>query len=98
MSIPVTKVFLSCGVKTGESGYNEYAIAADFVADDGHEYIVNQTLELSGLGSMRQWEAFGLAQKDKIHFTRKGYKLMGDMMYRAIIESYNETMMRRNTS
>lgn len=51
---------------------------------------------MGGLGSMRQWEAFGLAQKDKIHFTRKGYKLMGDMMYRAIIESYNETMMRRN--
>lgn len=51
---------------------------------------------MGGLNSMRQWEAFGLAQKDKVHFTRKGYKLMGDMMFRAIIESYNETMMRRN--
>ncbi len=51
---------------------------------------------MGGLNSMRQWEVMGLAQKDKIHFTRKGYKLMGDMMYRAIIESYNETMSRKN--
>ena len=50
---------------------------------------------MGGLSSMRQWEAMGLAQKDKIHFTRKGYKLMGDMMYRAIIDSYNKTMMER---
>ena len=57
---------------------------------------IGANISEGGLGSMRQWEAFGLAQKDKIHFTRKGYKLMGDMMFRAIIESYNETMMRRN--
>lgn len=50
---------------------------------------------MGGLSSMRQWEVMGLAQKDKIHFTRKGYKLMGDMMYRAIIDSYNKTMMER---
>ncbi|MCQ2959649.1 MAG: GDSL-type esterase/lipase family protein [Bacteroidales bacterium] len=50
---------------------------------------------MGGLSSMKQWEAFGLAQKDKIHFTRKGYKLMGDMIYHAIIDSYNNTMMKK---
>ena len=50
---------------------------------------------MGGLNSMRQWEVFGLAQKDKIHFTRKGYRLMGDMFYRALIESYNKNMMSR---
>ena len=47
-SVSGTLTVTCVGVKTGESGYNEYAIAADFVADDGHEYIVNQTLELGG--------------------------------------------------
>lgn len=50
---------------------------------------------MGGLHSMRQWEAFGLAQKDKIHFTRKGYKLMGDMLYRAFLDSYNNTMLSK---
>lgn len=50
---------------------------------------------MGGLNSMRQWEAFGLAQKDKIHFTKKGYKLMGDMLYRALIDAYNNTMMSK---
>lgn len=53
---------------------------------------------MGGLNSMRQWEAFGLAQKDKIHFTKKGYKLMGDMLFRAIIDSYNKTMIEKNTN
>ena len=32
------------------------------------------------------WKA-GLAQKDKVHFTRAGYRLVGDMLYEAL---YNE--------
>ena len=50
---------------------------------------------MGGLSSMKQWEAFGLAKKDKIHFTAKGYRLMGDMLYRAILESYNQSMLNR---
>ena len=43
---------------------------------------------MGGLKSMQAWEKAGLAQKDKIHFTRDGYKLMGDLLYNALIESY----------
>ncbi len=50
---------------------------------------------MGGLQSMHQWEAMGLAQKDKIHFTKKGYKLLGDMFYSALIRSYNKTMLER---
>lgn len=50
---------------------------------------------MGGLKSMRQWEIAGLAKKDKIHFTRKGYTLLGDLFYSACIQSYNTRMMNK---
>lgn len=43
---------------------------------------------MGGLSSMPKWEKAGLAKKDKIHFTSKGYALIGDMFYNALISSY----------
>ena len=43
---------------------------------------------MGGLRSMQDWENAGLAQKDKVHFTVDGYKLLGDLLYNALIESY----------
>ena len=43
---------------------------------------------MGGLCSMRDWENAGLAQKDKIHFTNEGYKLLGDLLYNALMERY----------
>ena len=43
---------------------------------------------MGGLNSMRQWQAAGLAQVDKIHFTRDGYQLIGDMFYNAFVDYY----------
>ncbi len=43
---------------------------------------------MGGLKSMKQWENAGLARKDKIHFTPKGYMLLGDLFYNALIQSY----------
>jgi lysophospholipase L1-like esterase len=31
-----------------------------------------------------------LAQKDKVHFTNDGYKLIGDLLYNALISRYIE--------
>ena len=45
---------------------------------------------MGGLYSMRNWENAGLAQADKIHFTSDGYKLIGDLLYNALISSYME--------
>ena len=39
---------------------------------------------MGGLKSMEKWQAAGLAQRDKIHFTRAGYLLLGDMLYEAL--------------
>ena len=39
---------------------------------------------MGGLKSMEKWQKAGLAQKDKVHFTRAGYQLLGDLLYQAI--------------
>ncbi len=43
---------------------------------------------MGGLRSMQDWENAGLAQKDKVHFTREGYRLMGNLLYNALIDKY----------
>ena len=43
---------------------------------------------MGGYGSMARWEEAGLAQSDKIHFTPAGYKLVGDLLFDAIMDAY----------
>jgi lysophospholipase L1-like esterase len=43
---------------------------------------------MGGLNSMKNWEARGLAQRDKIHFTPEGYAIIGDFVYNAFIFEY----------
>ncbi|MCL2100464.1 MAG: GDSL-type esterase/lipase family protein [Fibromonadales bacterium] len=45
---------------------------------------------MGGLSSMQQWEEAELAKVDKMHFTREGYLLIGDMFYNAFIGYYKE--------
>lgn len=39
---------------------------------------------MGGLESMKKWQEAGLAQRDKVHFTRAGYLLLGDMLFEAL--------------
>jgi hypothetical protein len=43
---------------------------------------------MGGAQSMALWEKAGLAQKDKVHFTKNGYILMGDLFYVAFQNAY----------
>jgi len=43
---------------------------------------------MGGLNSIIYWYKSGLAKKDKIHFTRPGYILMGDLFFDAIMQSF----------
>ena len=45
---------------------------------------------MGGLGSMKKWEAAGLAKRDKVHFTETGYDLVGDMLFNALMDKYME--------
>ena len=50
---------------------------------------------MGGLGSMKDWEAAGLAKPDKIHFTEEGYAVVGDLLYNALMGKYVEHLRRR---
>lgn len=43
---------------------------------------------MGGLSSMQKWERAGLAKLDKVHFTREGYLLLGDLFYNALVDYY----------
>lgn len=42
---------------------------------------------MGGYGSMAVWHAAGLAQGDLVHFTPDGYRLIGDLLFDAIMAS-----------
>lgn len=44
---------------------------------------------MGGLNSIYVWYKEGLARLDKIHFTRKGYKLKGDLLFNAFLKAYD---------
>ena len=43
---------------------------------------------MGGLSSMQKWQDEKLAQADKIHFTRPGYLLIGDLFFNAFVNYY----------
>lgn len=43
---------------------------------------------MGGYGSMATWDKNGLAASDRIHFTRAGYTLVGDLMFDALLKGY----------
>ena len=45
---------------------------------------------MGGLKSMEKWQKAGLAQRDKVHFTRAGYLLIGDLFYDAFCRMIKE--------
>lgn len=43
---------------------------------------------MGGFKSIYKWYRTGLAAKDKIHFSSKGYKISGNLMFEALYKSY----------
>lgn len=43
---------------------------------------------MGGSRSITKWQRGGLARGDLIHFTKEGYRLQGDLLYQALMESY----------
>ncbi|WP_317898194.1 GDSL-type esterase/lipase family protein [Aurantibacillus circumpalustris] len=43
---------------------------------------------MGGYRSMLKWQRVGLASKDKVHFSNKGYTIVGGLMYEAVNKSY----------
>jgi lysophospholipase L1-like esterase len=51
---------------------------------------------MGGLNSIIVWQRFGLAKRDRIHFTRKGYTLIGDLFFNAFLKSYDDYIDQRS--
>ena len=51
---------------------------------------------MGGLGSCTKWIKKGYAKKDKIHLTKNGYILMGDLMFSSIMKEYNKHLQSLN--
>lgn len=47
---------------------------------------------MGGLKSMDKWRQSGYAQTDRIHFTVKGYKLLGDLFFNAFVDAHDKTL------
>lgn len=62
-----------------------YDLAAEF---DAAIWDFNKIM--GGNYSMRAWKSYGLAQADLVHFTEEGYKVMGTLLYDAIMKSYEK--------
>ncbi len=45
---------------------------------------------MGGFNSVPRWHSHGLMQNDRIHFTREGYLLKGDLMFSALLKSYGD--------
>lgn len=50
---------------------------------------------MGGYKSMPKWVKAGLAVKDKVHFSPKGYILLGNLMYEAVNKSYTTNQSKK---
>ncbi len=50
---------------------------------------------MGGLNSVVLWEKNGLAQRDKIHFTREGYLILGDLFFNALMKNFENYVQDR---
>lgn len=51
---------------------------------------------MGGLGSIDRWDQLDLAKSDKIHFTGDGYRLVGDLMFSALMKDYQSYLNSKN--
>ena len=51
---------------------------------------------MGGKGAMRHWDMYGLSARDRLHLSRKGYHLQGDLFFNALLNSFEHAAMPEN--
>ncbi|MEO6424515.1 MAG: GDSL-type esterase/lipase family protein [Bacteroidia bacterium] len=51
---------------------------------------------MGGYKSMMKWQKVGLAGRDRVHFSPKGYIMLGNLMYEAFYKSYSNNQKKIN--
>ena len=74
--------------KSRVANVNAFAVEEAFLmlAEEYDGAVWNVFDFMGRLRSSTKWRDAGLMNKDLIHFTRKGYELLGDMLFNALIE------------
>jgi len=44
---------------------------------------------MGGLGSINKWNTEGLTNNDRLHLSKKGYQLQGDLLFNAFLQAYD---------
>lgn len=52
---------------------------------------------MGGWGSIDDWNASGLAKRDRVHFTRSGYELQAELMYLAWMEDFGQWLRNKHS-
>lgn len=52
--------------------------------------VFNQFEIMGGAKSISKWVDSGLAQKDRVHFTKAGYTLMGELFFKAFMDTHTK--------
>jgi len=61
------------------------------IAKQTNSAVYDQFEIMGGMSSMAKWEKAKLAKFDKVHFTNKGYQLIGDLFFDAFMKAYINT-------
>ena len=78
--------------RTGRRRYavnNNGALAREVfyrLAEETGGAVWDQFEVMGGLKSMEQWKKVSLARPDRVHFTRDGYRLVGNLFADALLE------------
>lgn len=60
------------------------------LAEEFNGAVWNAFQIMGGYGSCDKWVRAKLMQTDRVHFTAKGYELLGDLLFNSILEDYLE--------
>ncbi|NJO03041.1 MAG: hypothetical protein HC880_16370, partial [Bacteroidia bacterium] len=75
---------------------NQYARAKILeLAEETNSGVWDFFTIMGGLGSVNKWLAEGMTARDRVHFSGKGYRLQGDLLYDALIQDYANYQLNR---
>ena len=70
--------------------YNEVYESMVSLAEDYNASVWNMFRVMGGYKSINYWRNDNIAKKDRIHFTRAGYKIVANLLFEAIMEDYEK--------
>lgn len=66
------------------------------LASENKAGVWNMYEVMGGLNSVVLWEKNNLVQRDKVHFTREGYLLLGDLFFNALMKNFENYVKVKN--